>query len=193
MRRRFVLGMTLIAALGALAPSRAEAVPIGTFSWLSDCGPDIGPCFTVENFSGDPLLSLPTLGLDGQSFTTILIQLTLTGPDDTRPLVPDTFSDPPGTLVPGGIAQTTEDLLGLSISLATISLDLALPGVLSLVDGETGVALTGLSAPDTVGTLDFAPAPAAVPEPGTLLLLLSGGLAIAALQRRRLHGRSRPE
>lgn len=181
MKRRSLYGVVMfLAAVGVLVPSRAHAVPIGTFSWQGDCGPFLGPCFVVENFSAESF-ALPSVGLPGQSFANVVVQLTTElgliqldpGP------VP---GEAPGVIPIGAIAQTTDDVSSFSISLAALSFDIGLQGVITLLDGETGSIISGLTAGDTTATVDFTPA--AVPEPGTLLLV-SSGLGLMALRRRR--------
>jgi hypothetical protein len=179
--KRLIACVSLAAAFGILTPSRAHAVPIGVFSWFSECEALTGPCFQIDNFSGDELFSLPSVGLAGQSFTSVLIHPVS---DPVRdPLSIGTIPGESDGVVPAGfIAQTTADLTGLAITMATLTFDFALPGILALIDGETGAVLEGLTAPETSATIDFTPSAQPVPEPGTLLLV-AGGATILAFKR----------
>jgi hypothetical protein len=76
-------------------------------------------------------------------------------------------------------------LTGIVTTLASLTLDFALPGLIALIDGETGAVLEGLTSPDTSATIEFTPAAQPVPEPGTLLLVASAATVLAFRRARR--------
>jgi hypothetical protein len=182
--KRLIACVSLAAAFAILTPSRAHAVPIGVFSWFSECEALVGPCFQIDNFSADELFSLPTIGLAGQSFMNVLVHIVSDPVHDpfTIGTIP---SESDGVIPPGLSAQTTADLTGIVTTLASLTLDFALPGLIALIDGETGAVLEGLTSPDTSATIEFTPAAQPVPEPGTLLLVASAATVLAFRRARR--------
>jgi hypothetical protein len=197
MQRRLIACAMFAAAVGFLAPSRAGAVPIGTFSWDDTCGTVfLDPCFSVSNLTGIPDLTLPT----PVTFTDVMIHLV----SDVGPM----------TFGLGDILSFGQSVLFLpnTITAATLTFGFELPGTIQLLDGETGTPITNLfdlaaavvptfADPEILAiggvefaqvrtaTIDFTQS-ASVPEPGTLMLLTGGLAMLAATHRRR--SRSRP-
>ena len=165
----------------SLIHAPANAIPIGDFNWsehtAAEC--DTGLCgafFSVDNFSNDPDFSL---GLLGDAFLNALVNLqTDTGPQS---LVL-------GDIVPGASSQSIDDLFGAIISSATLGFTFGsppLPGSIQLLD-EAGDIVTALTAPGSL-LIDFIESPpVTVPEPSTLVLLLGGLAGFAADRKRRL-------
>ncbi len=182
--RRFTIACLLLT--GLLLTSRAEAVPIGTFSWSDD--PLFGPIFTVENFSHDPLVSL---GPPGAAFSEIFVDLAFG--DGTAPtsLSLAHVVDPADTTIdPGEVAQNF--LLPPSVAIASAGLRLVFPlaGTVALLDAQ-GVPLAALASAGTSGQIDFTAADVTpIPEPETLVLL---AVALLTLRLRHRVMRLRPE
>jgi hypothetical protein len=180
MPRRLIACVIVLAVAGLLAPTRAAAIPIGSFGWDDTCGsfdPLVGACFSVVNLS-EFTLSTPL------TFGNVLIHLQTGGGEVTLSL---------GDVVSSAV--TTTDLRDFTITAATLTFDVGLPGILTLLD-EAAAPIASLfdlvpvQSEDLGGianirtaTIDFTPG-AAVPEPGTLMLLI-GGLAMLAVRGRR--------
>ena len=149
-----------------LISTPAHATAIGIFNWdeytQEQC--DVGLCgafFAVGNFSTDPV----SLGGLGDTFFNVSVGLeTVAGP----------MSLPLGDIAPGNSSQSIDDLFGVSIAAAALTLSFGLPGSIQLLD-EFGNQVTGLTAPGSL-VIDYAASepPTPVPEPSTLLLLIGG-------------------
>ena len=164
-----------VLAGGLLAHSQAHAIPIGNFSWdePAECELFCGPTFSVGNFSTDF-----DLGPLGDSFFGVVVNLaTNAGPLDLLL----------GDIDPGASSQSIEDLFGVVVTSAGLTLRFAvpsLPGLVQLLD-QDGNVTTALTAPGSL-LIDYAlqvVEPVPVAEPSTLLLL-AGGLIAAAARRR---------
>ena len=172
MSRWRCLGFAVFVCLSA---SRADAVPIGVFSWAGD---DLfGPLFTVENFSDDAGQSL---GLPGGAFSDVFVDLVFG--DGTAPLslmLASIVEPGDETIDPGEIAQNFA--LPTSFDIGSAALRLALPfeGTIGLIDAG-GTPIESLTQANSAALIDFTP----VPEPSTLLLV-GVGLASARLMRRK--------
>jgi hypothetical protein len=178
---------TFVCLLGSLfVHSTAQAIPVGSFSWTEqeECGLFCGAIFAVENFSTDPDFSLGELG---DSFFGVVVDLqTDTGPmslllDDIIP--------------PGESRQSFEDLFGVAIASAGLTLGFAvpsLPGLVQLLDPD-GNIVTALTGPGLL-TIDYAVdtvGPTPVPEPGVLLLMTGGLLGMALARKTKRQHRER--
>lgn len=167
--KKFCAVFLLTGGIAFASADRLEAAPIGTFAWDS-CGPELPQCYRVENFSD---LFFP----DGFTFTDIT--LTFATPGDP---IPDASMAPLST----GGGNTISDLPFGDISLASLSFTVGAPGVITLLDSETFQPILGLTSVGQSATIDFTPGP--VPEPGTLLLLMTGIATLAGRRRIRRLG-----
>lgn len=159
-----------------LMSSNATAAPIGFFSFDVDADPNIGPFFTVENFS-DP----------GETFTAVVIQL-FAGVT----FVTDLFL---GDIDPFGLVQSLDDLRALSFDSAVLRFDFpnVSPQAVSL--DNLSFVCDDLACTSPMGgpfsaaielPADPGPGPAPVPEPSALVLLATGlGVMARAVRRRR--------
>jgi hypothetical protein len=166
-------GMTLIVAAVAFGcAGRVEAATIGTFSWDVELCSVFDPCFTVLNLTDVDFLHVSVL---------------LDAADGTHTLSPGSAVQDDNIVIPSGESLATlDELSGVSISLARLSLSVAQPGTVRLLD-ETGDVVAGLTGAGTSAVIDFVPdePPDSVPEPGTLMLLGTGLVVL----RLRWHGR----
>jgi hypothetical protein len=164
--------MLIVAAVALGSASRLEAATIGTFSWDVELCSVFDPCFTVLNLA---------------DFDFLHVSVSLNATDGVHTLSPGSTVPDPNVVVPAGESLATlDDLSGLSITLAPLSLSFAQPGSVRLLN-DTGDVVTGLTAAGTSALIDFVPdePPSSVPEPGTLMLLGTGLVAVMAKR----HGR----
>ncbi len=175
--------ISIIGVVGCLlVHTTAHATPIGDFSWNEhtqvEC--DAGLCgafFSVANFSDDPIFSF---GLLGDSFFDVFVNLQIEGVTQSLSL---------GDIAPANSSQSFEDLFGVTIASAGLTLTFGIPGLpgfIQLLD-QDGNIVTALTAPGSL-LIDYAADTVAqVPEPSVMLLFASGlvGLALARRARRR--------
>jgi hypothetical protein len=147
-------GRRLIAVVGVVlfvgcAISPAAALPIGMFSW--EQFEDIGPVFTVMNFSG-------------AEFRGLVIELE-TEVDPYTLLLGDLISD---TSI-----QTQDDLSGLQIQSAALSFDFDPPGVVAYPIVFAPDSFESIDYQPSGGSTS-------VPEPATWILVAIGIVGITA-------------
>ena len=143
----------------ALCPVRADAAPIGSFSWVHDILFGTGSTFTVVNDSGDP-------------FTSVLIDLY--APDAATPFYTVNLGD----IGAGESAQSIDDFSLFTLPADLDRTDLRLTYLADPVTAQLlATELIGDPLDLLTGTIDITvpdpPAPT-VPEPGTLLSLALG-------------------
>jgi hypothetical protein len=181
----FVSSISVAVLVGGLAiQTAAQAIPIGDFNWTvhsdEECldGAGLcGPLFSVGNFSTESF----ALGLLGASFFDVFVDLEADGsPSLSLGL----------EIGPGASGQSIDPLAGLDILSAGLRLTFApgVPGFIRLLDPEDNV-VAGLTAPGSL-LIDYVirEVVVPVPEPSTLLLLMSGVMGIAL--RRKIQDRN---
>jgi hypothetical protein len=160
--------LVIVVMLTACA-SRVDAAPIGTFEWTHDILFGTGSVFTVINESGS-------------AFDDVTVDLF--APSAATPF----FAASLGDLSPGESAQSFDDLSFFLVPFDLDSIRLRLTFENTLVTATlVSTQLTGDPSSLLAGstTID-APEVSPVPEPSSVLLLLTG---VALLTRRRMTAR----
>src|SRR4026207_1552726 len=100
--------MLIVAAVALGSASRVEGATIGTFSWDVELCGVFDPCFTVLNLA---------------DFDFLQVSVSLDAADGLHTLSPGSIVPDPNVVVPAGESLATlDDLSGLSITLAALSL-----------------------------------------------------------------------
>ena len=175
MRHLFTV-VTFCCALGIASPCQAALIEIGTIT-LFELAPDLGVQVIIENTSGGEMFENRPIE---DAFTNIV--LTVAGLDYSYGSfdigdVPDFYLSSQGVTPHSGLAGAAVSFV--SFEPALFPLDATVTFSFGIYQGTGGGALGNF---ESMGLFVDIPEAAPVPEPGTLLLL-SGGLALAAGRR----------